>query len=294
MISQRYITTRHISKYFYNFFHNFSSSLGFIAIIRYFYEKYFNMKKTLSIVISALLLAFVSCTKGPIKANLMCYNVHNCVGLDDSLSCERIARIINNADVEAVAIQELDSMTTRYPGHDMLSELASLTNMYATYAPTIDYRGGKYGIGMLTRKKPLSHRQVPLPCRSEPRALLIVELEDYYYCCTHLSLHEEDRVKSISIIVNELSQLDKPAIIAGDFNALPNSMPMQFLARQFQVFPKSGASFTFPANEPKREIDYIALYSGGGATANVLYHEVLSTPVESDHAPIVARVEITK
>ncbi|MBQ5830509.1 MAG: endonuclease, partial [Alistipes sp.] len=81
------------------------------------------MKKTLSIVITALLLAFVSCTKGPIKANLMCYNVHNCVGLDDSLSCERIARIINNADVEAVAIQELDSMTTRYPGHDMLSEL---------------------------------------------------------------------------------------------------------------------------------------------------------------------------
>ena len=125
-------------------------------------------------------------------------------------------------------------------------------------------------------------------------AKLIVELEDYYYCCTHLSLHEEDRVKSISIIVNELSQLDKPAIIAGDFNALPNSMPMQFLARQFHVFPKSGASFTFPANNPKREIDYIALYSGGGATANVLYHEVLSAPVESDHAPIVARVEIPK
>jgi endonuclease/exonuclease/phosphatase family metal-dependent hydrolase len=252
------------------------------------------MKHISTLLAILAFVTFYSCAPRQVQTRLLCYNVHNCVGLDGELSVERIARIINEADVEAVAIQELDSMTTRYPGHDMLSEVAALTDMYPTYAPTIDYRGGKYGIGMLTREKPLSYRQVPLPCRSEPRALLIVELEDYYYCCTHLSLHEEDRVKSISIIVNELSQLDKPAIIAGDFNALPNSMPMQFLARQFQVFPKSGVSFTFPANKPTREIDYIALYSGGGATANVLYHEVLSAPVESDHAPIVARVEITK
>lgn len=252
------------------------------------------MKHLTLILTAALAIALASCSRGPITANLMCYNVHNCVGLDDSLSCERIARIINDAEVEAVALQELDSMTTRYPGHDMLSEVAALTDMYPTYAASIDYRGGKYGIGILTKEKPLSHRRVPLPCRSEPRSLLIVEMEDYYYCCTHLSLHEEDRVKSISIIVNELSQLDKPAIIAGDFNALPNSMPMQFLARQFHIFPKSGVPFTFPANKPEREIDYIALYTGGGATANVLRHEVLTAPVESDHAPIVARVEITE
>lgn len=250
------------------------------------------MKRHLVILTIILLTIITSCSRGPIRADLMCYNVHNCVGLDDSLSCERIARVINDANVDAVALQELDSMTTRYPGHDMLSEVATLTNMYPTYAASIDYRGGKYGIGILTREKPISHRRVPLPCQSEPRSLLIVELKDYYYCCTHLSLHEEDRVKSISIIVKELSALDKPAIIAGDFNALPNSMPMLFLARQFHIFPKSGTPYTFPADNPTREIDYIALYTGGGAKANVISHRVLSAPVESDHAPIVAQVEI--
>lgn len=250
--------------------------------------------KHISILLAIVaLVTFSSCGPRQIHTRLMSYNVHNCVGLDGELSVERIARVINEADVEAVAIQELDSMTTRYPGHDMLSEVAALTGMYPTYAPTIDYRGGKYGVGMLTREKPISHRQVPLPCRSEPRTLLIVELENYYYCCTHLSLHEEDRVTSVAIIIEELSKLDKPAIIAGDFNAQPNSFPMMALGRKFHVFEKSGTPYTFPANEPEREIDYVALYTGGGATAEVVEHRVISAPVESDHAPMVAEVVIT-
>ena len=250
------------------------------------------MKRFFTLLALSFALVCAACSPRSINARLMCYNVHNCVGLDGVLSCERIAGIINDANVEAVALQELDSMTTRYPGHDMLSEVAALTDMYPTYAPTIDYRGGKYGIGVLTREKPLSHRQVPLPCRSEPRALLIVELEDYYYCCTHLSLHEEDRIKSVAIIIDELSKLDKPAIIAGDFNAQPNSYPMMAMGRKFHIFEKQGVSFTFPANEPNREIDYIALYTGGGVTAQVLEHRVLNAPVESDHAPMVAEVII--
>ncbi|MBR2419860.1 MAG: hypothetical protein IKB14_04000, partial [Rikenellaceae bacterium] len=110
------------------------------------------MKHLTLILTAAIAIVLASCSRGPITANLMCYNVHNCVGLDDSLSCERIARIINDAEVEAVALQELDSMTTRYPGHDILSEVAALTDMYPTYAASIDYRGGKYGIGILTKE----------------------------------------------------------------------------------------------------------------------------------------------
>ena len=163
------------------------------------------MKKFTLIIVAALAFAFVACAPKQISTKVLCYNTHNCVGLDGEFSCERIAKIISEVDADAVAVQELDSMTTRHPGVDVLSELAKHTGMHAVYAPTIDYRGGKYGIGMLTKQKPLSYRQVPLPCRSEPRALLIVELEDYYYCCTHLSLHEEDRITSAAIIIDELS-----------------------------------------------------------------------------------------
>lgn len=253
------------------------------------------MKKFTLIIVAALAFAFVACAPKQISTKVLCYNTHNCVGLDGEFSCERIAKIISDVDADAVAVQELDSMTTRHPGVDVLSELAKHTGMHAVYAPTIDYRGGKYGIGMLTKQKPLSYRQVPLPCRSEPRALLIVEMEEYYYCCTHLSLHEEDRVTSIGIIVDELSKLDKPVMIAGDFNARPNSEPMRLMGEHFHVFKKTeGNGFTIRADKPHAEIDYICLFTDKGAKAEVKSHTVISAPVESDHLPIVAEVVITE
>lgn len=224
-----------------------------------------------------------------IELRLLCYNVHKCVGMDGEFSCERIAKIINNSNVEAVALQELDSMTTRQPLY-VLGELAKLTGMHPTFGPSIDFQGGKYGIGVLTKQKPISSRRVPLPCRSEPRSLLIVELQDYYFCSTHLSLHEADRVTSIGIIISELSKLNKPVIIAGDFNDSRNSNAMKQLASKFYVFPKGGNANTFPADKPNSEIDFMALYTGKGAKATVKNHTVLNCPVESDHRPIFAKV----
>ncbi len=250
------------------------------------------MKKITTLLFTALLFCMASCNE-PTHIRIMSYNVRNCTGLDNKTDYQRIANIIKAAECEAVAIQELDSMTTRYEGQDMLKNLADLTGMYPTFAPSIDYMGGKYGIGMLTKEKPLSHRRVALPCRSEPRSLQIVELEKYYYCCTHLSLHAEDRETSIGIIVDELSKLDKPVIIAGDFNAEPEEKSMQEMAKHFQIFEKN-TPYTFPANEPNIEIDYIALYSDKGATAEVNEHTVIEAKVESDHRPLVADITLYK
>ena len=41
-----------------------------------------------------------------------------------------------------------------------------------------------------------------LPGREEARALIMAEFEDYIYCCTHLSLTEEDRMTSLEMIKN--------------------------------------------------------------------------------------------
>ena len=43
------------------------------------------MKHLTLILTAAIAIVLASCSRGPITANLMCYNVHNCVGLDDSL-----------------------------------------------------------------------------------------------------------------------------------------------------------------------------------------------------------------
>ncbi|MBR4995974.1 MAG: endonuclease/exonuclease/phosphatase family protein [Alistipes sp.] len=251
------------------------------------------MKKISTLLFTALLFCMASCSE-PTHVRVMSYNVRNCKGLDNKLDYDRIANVIKSADCEAIAIQELDSMTARFEGQDMLKNLADLTGMYPTFAGSIDYMGGKYGIGMLTKEKPLSFRRVALPCRSEPRSLLIVELEDYYYCCTHLSLHAEDRLTSVGIIADELSKLDKPVMIAGDFNAEPEEESMKVMAEDFVIFKKDVTpSYTFPADKPEIEIDYICLLkSDKVAKFEVLEHSITDAPIESDHRPIVAEVKI--
>ena len=249
------------------------------------------MKKLLLIL--AVLAIGVTTTASAQKLRVMSYNVKNGGGLDGIKDIKRCGKLVRDAQSDVVAVQELDSMTTRYEGQDMLKNLAELTGMYPTFAPSIDYQGGKYGIGMLTKEKPLSYRRVALPCRSEPRSLQIVELKDYYYCCTHLSLHAEDRETSIGIIIDELSKLDKPVMIAGDFNAEPEEESMKMMAEEFAIFKKDAAPYTFPADKPDIEIDYICLLkSGKVAKFEVLEHSIIDAPVESDHRPIVAEVKI--
>lgn len=249
--------------------------------------------KRLFLLTAIIALAFVTSCQKHVHTRLATYNVCNCTGLDRVHSCERIASIISNLNIEAIALQELDSMTMRYPGEDILSQLADLTGMHPTYGASIDFRGGKYGIGILTKEKPLSWKRIPLPCRSEPRSLLIVELEDYYFCSTHLSLHAADRLSSAEIINSELGSLNKPVIIAGDFNATPDEESMVRLSNKFH-FANTPTMFTYPADEPNIEIDYIGISYNHTSDITELESYVVDAAVESDHRPLVSELKFKK
>ena len=112
---------------------------------------------------------------------IMSYNIRNGRGMDDVTDFRRTAAVINKVCPDVVAVQEIDSVTGRSGGKDVLREIAGLTLMHHMYAPAIDYDGGKYGIGMLSKEKPLGYRYLPLPGREEARALLVVEFEKYIY-----------------------------------------------------------------------------------------------------------------
>ncbi|MBO7194758.1 MAG: endonuclease/exonuclease/phosphatase family protein [Alistipes sp.] len=249
--------------------------------------------KRLFLFLTVITLALTTSCQQSIHTRVMSYNVRNCTGLDGEHSPQRIANIITAENVEAVALQELDSMTMRYPGEDVLGKLAELTGMYPTFGASIDFQGGKYGIGILTKEKPISWQRVPLPCRAEPRSLLIVELEDYYFCSTHLSLHAEDRNSSASKILFELSKLDKPVIIAGDFNATPDEESIKHLTEGFH-FVSSPTKLTFPADKPEIEIDYIGVMRKFATEIEEVETYVAEATVESDHRPLVSEIDFKK
>ena len=220
---------------------------------------------------------------------VMSYNVRNAKGLDGVTDFRRTAEVISRESPDVVAVQELDSVTKRSGGKDVLREIAKHTLMHSLYAPAIDYDGGKYGIGILSKEKPLGYRYLPLPGREESRALLIVEFENYFYACTHLSLTEEDRMLSLSVIRDAAASANKPFFIAGDLNARPDSEFIRQLQRNF-VLLTDRKQPTFPADKPNETIDYIAVYAPDTTAFTRISSQVCDEPVASDHRPILADI----
>ncbi|WP_435051470.1 endonuclease/exonuclease/phosphatase family protein [Bacteroides acidifaciens] len=244
------------------------------------------MKKNLLLII-ATLLVFSAQAQNTLK--LMTYNIKNANGMDDVCNFQRIANVINNASPDVVAIQEVDSMTKRSGQKYVLGEIAGRTQMHAYFAPAIDFDGGKYGIGLLTRQVPVRLQTIPLPGREEARALVLAEFEDYIYCCTHMSLTEEDRMESLKIVKSFTTSYKKPLFLAGDMNAEPESDFIKELQKDFQLL-SNPKQHTYPAPEPKETIDYIAALKSNANGFALISARVLNEPVASDHRPILVEL----
>ena len=224
------------------------------------------------------------------KLRVMSYNVKNGYGMDGVKSIERCAEVIRETQPDVVAVQEVDSCTRRNKFY-VLGRMAEKAGGYHAYfGPTIPHTGGKYGIGVLSKKPALSVKFHRLPCRKEPRGLLVVEFDKYYMLCTHLSLNEEDRVTSVGIIRDVVSKLDKPAFIAGDMNARPTSKPMVAF-REYAEVLSNDKKFTIPSNDPRACIDYIL---GVNGSFKVLKDYVGYDILYSDHLPVYVDVKILK
>lgn len=220
------------------------------------------------------------------------YNVRNAKGMDNVVNFDRVAKVINNMDAHAVAIQELDSATARSNGLVVLDELAKRTNMFASFNASIAFDGGKYGNGILTKEEPLAKEAVALPGREEERSLLIVEMEDFVLCCTHMSLNEEDRQASIKLIQEHMEKYkSKPVFLAGDLNASPNSEEIKELSQNWILLSDSTQA-TFPSNGPTEVIDYIFLKGNKQFDHSVIGTQVVNEPMASDHRPLWVEVAI--
>ena len=221
--------------------------------------------------------------------SVLSYNVQHCAGSDNSLNMARTAQVIKATRAEVVALQELDSVCTRSGQISQIHELAELTGMHGTFAKAIDYQGGAYGIGILSKEEPLSVKRVPLPGK-EPRVLLICEFRDYVFACTHLDLRESNRLLSLPIILQEASAARKPFLIAGDWNDEPDSPFMQQLRSRFLLLNSDYAP-TFPADAPSICIDYVGCYLSATPIRPVS-STVLNEPVASDHRPLLCTFQL--
>ena len=251
------------------------------------------MKYKITLIICCLMAAFMAANAQSeiITLRVMTYNIRHGAGMDDVVDLDRQAKIIQDAGPDIVGLQEVDSIVPRSGKVDETAYLAQRLGMYGSYGPAIPLSGGKYGVAILSKERPLSVRNIPLPGK-EPRTLLVCEFQDYVFATTHLDLEEENRLASLPIITEEASRHEKPFFICGDWNDEPDSKLITTMKKKNFVFMNNitdtSTSYTFPAGKPTITIDYIA--SLGRVFRSVRNKKVINEPVASDHRPVYLEV----
>jgi len=245
-----------------------------------------------------LLIAFLLCCltvqaqDDVMTLRFMTYNIRHGAGMDDVIDLNRQATVIGDATPDVVGLQEVDSCVKRSNRVHQAAVLAKSLGMYSTFGPAIPLTGGKYGVAILSKEKPLSYHKIPLPGK-EKRTLLVCEFEEYVFACTHLDLEETNRLTSLDIIMEEAARWDKPFFICGDWNDEPSSTLITKMKKSFVFLnntTSNSANYTFPARTPNKIIDYIASY--GRVVKSVRKRQVINEPEASDHRPVLIEIRM--
>ena len=251
-------------------------------------------------LIVALLALWVATvrTSTPIAVRVLTYNIHHGEGTDGQFDLARTAAIINSAQADLVALQEVDRHTRRSGRVDQLAELERLTGSTGVFGKAMDFQDGTYGVAVLTRKPILRSVTRPLPVTPdrEPRTSLTVDVPmrdgvHLQFTTTHLDQGRDpvNRLAQASFLNDVLaSTADAPAILAGDLNSRPDTDVMALLERRWaNLFPFPVPSA--PPAAPRGLVDHVLARPAGHWRA--VEAQAIDDRLASDHRPLLVVLE---
>lgn len=176
-----------------------------------------------------------------ISIKVMSYNIQNA---SSGTTLKPIVEVINNAEPDYVALQEVDSVTSRVNGLNEPLELGKQTNMHWDFAKGISLLGGSYGNSMLSKLPVLKTVKIPLP-GAEARSALFTDIDlsngadpdnaTVTFITTHwMNGDSISRLESAVIINAYIDSIIKadivsenwPFLLLGDLNARNGSKPI--------------------------------------------------------------------
>lgn len=253
--------------------------------------------RQLLLTLSFLFVQAIGMGASPLHLKVMTYNLR----FGELASLEQLGEFIKKNNPDIVFLQEVDVFTHRpvakaQNGKNFIAELGYYTNMMSLYSKSIDYLGGYYGLGILSKYPFESMQRYKLPLVEdgrEQRCLLTarVELNDHTMItvgCTHLDLKPEIRVIQVEEINKILKECKDPMVIGGDFNATPGSKEIE--TGMMNWLNASNNEYTSPAQLPKNKIDYIFCFPK--SQWEMLGCEVPKSAL-SDHLPVISELRLT-
>lgn len=225
------------------------------------------------------------------------YNVHGCVGGDGRLDVERVARVIDELEADAVGLQEV--YAGGGPGAPQLEELARLTGMQAVAGVTLRRDQGDYGNALLLRSARLletRRRDLSVPPH-EPRGALAADVawqrRRLHLVVVHLGLRAAERRRQGRELMRwleaPLQRSGLPTLLLGDLNEWrPWLRALRGSPARLRPAPRVRS---FPARLPLLPLDrmYVA---GQARLGQVRAHRSRLSRSASDHLPVCAWLEL--
>ncbi len=150
-----------------------------------------------------------------------------------STTWDKVLANIKQADPDIIGIQEVDSHTTRSGDYNQIEKLAKdLGYEYYYFAKTIDFAGGEYGHGILS-KFPIKESKVVFfdnqrkETRNVERHVLDVNGKELVFYNTHLAGMPEQYVEIQDMMLDDLAN-GKHSVLTGDFNLKPSAFSHVF------------------------------------------------------------------
>jgi len=236
---------------------------------------------------------------------VLSYNIHYGQGMDGVYDIPRLAAVINQAQPDLVALQEVDVGVKRSGRVHQAQELGRLTGMAVRFGPAQHYEGGLFGNAVLTRLPILDVVIHPLPYTEStpqrvtyPRAAIAVVVrgpgdQPIRFVSTHFQHNvSEDRVAEAKAINSLFADPGDPlpTILAGDMNALPADEPVQILHQRWTCAIDDPPAPSAPSDKPTSRIDYI--FYRPVARFRLVQAEVIAESMASDHRPVLAVLEL--
>lgn len=219
---------------------------------------------------------------------VMTYNIHQGFNAGQVPSLDNIVDVISRESPDVLLLQEVVRGWMIDEQHDALGVLAERLGMPYVFGPNI---GDLYGNAILSRF-PMTdvkrvHFAVQPSVRHQPRGAVGVRIGDVLIVTTHLDEVSDSssiRQEQVRTILREWDG-ERVAIIAGDMNAEPGDLEMQFFSEAGYGDLAEPAGPTTTMDDPQKRIDYI--WGIGVIGSNP--HTVMALGA-SDHRAVVVNV----
>lgn len=221
------------------------------------------------------------------------YNIKHGYGMDGTIDLDRTAKVLRDLKPDFVGLQEVDLGAARSGQRNQVNDLAQGLSMHPAFGSFMEFQGGRYGMAILSRHPIVNVTRLSLPDGNEPRIALIVEARlpeggTVLVVNVHFDWVEDDayRFRQANVLAEYLRTVTQPFILLGDFNDESGSRTLALFEDLATEIKKPAARrFTFPSNQPAREIDFIWCAPGTAwISGNTT---VVAEAMASDHRPIV-------